>query len=1070
MKKLSLVVSLVCLGIVTSFAQRSIRGTVSDAETGEPLIGASILAKGTSSGTVTDFDGNFELEVPEGVSVLVVSYTGYTSTEVSLGATDELQIKLTQGVGLDEVVVTGLGIKRDKKALGYGVATLSNDLIEARPQSDVAKILNGKATGVNIAQTSGLAGSGTNIIIRGYSSITGSNQPLFVVDGAPLNTDANTSQSFNSGGATASSRFLDLDPNNIAEVNILKGLAATVLYGEAGRNGVILITTKAGNVGQKKLRKTEVNLIQSVAFNEIANLPDYQNTYGNGFNGNFGWFFSNWGPEFTNTDPSVYGSNYIGEENGTVLIRHPLDQDQYNEDLPQFIGQPYEYRPYESVENFFETGITNNTSLNISTSLNENTSVNASYSYLDENGFTPNLDEQRGGGASNFLRKHNFSLGASTKLANGFKLRGTFNYVNYQRRTPTTAAAFGGDSNGESGLFAALLFTPRSIDLLNLPYQNPVDGSNVYYRRGSAIENPLWVLNNAADFEGLQRFFGNLEASYEITPWLTALYRISIDQYAQDQTRQVNKGGDQNPDGFMRSREDLSRVTDQVANLLITKQLSPTLSLDAVVGFNARREVADIFGSTSTIQNFFNLFTHDNFSEHLSFSRFFEENVLGAYATATLGINQYLYLGFQGRNDWTSTLEQENRSIFYPSGSISFIPTELFPSLTNSNIVNYFKIRVGYGTSAGYPDPYQTRSVLSSGTNVFVTSANNSLNTNSVSNVLGNPNLEPERHSELELGIEARFLENRVGVDLSLYDKRSKDLIINLPLDPTTGFTSTTTNAAEISNKGIELGLNINPIRGEFNWDFTLNYTQNENTVDAILEGIDQVLIEGFGTLGNYAIPGQPYGVMQGEVFERDANGNLVVNSIGEYIAAPDIGIIGDPNPNYQANWINNFSWKGLSLSFQFSYQDGGSIYSSTVGALMARGNTVDTDFDRFQPIIAPGVKSDGTPNDIQGYVGDLNFTAYFTDEGATFDATNVRLREASLTYLLPKSLLESTPFGRVSLTISGQNLWYFAPNFPKGINFDPEVLSLGVGNGRGFDFRTAPTARQIAATLNLTF
>lgn len=1070
MKKHLLVVALVVFGLVGAMAQRTISGTVAD-ESGEPLIGASILVKGTSTGMVTDLDGTYSLSVPDGSTVLVFSYTGYTTQEVELGASNVVDVVLAESAEtLSEVVVTGLGIKKEKKALGYGVSTLNTEQIAGRQEADVARILRGKATGVDIQQTSGMAGTGTNIIIRGFSSITGDNQPLFVIDGVPFNTSTNNDQGFAAGGATASSRFLDLDPNNISEVSILKGLSATVLYGEAGRNGVILVTTKNGNAGANLDKKMEVSVTQSLSYNEVANLPDYQNTFGNGFNAGFGWFFSNWGAAFADTNPSSYGSNFRGVNGqGQVLITHPYDQAQYRDDVPQFIDADYVYQPYKSVENFFaDPGVTTNTSIAIQNQVGENTAVSMTYSYLDDEGFTPKLDEMRGGDASNYLRKHNFGLGLNSKLDNGLGIKGTFNYANSNRRVPMTDPAFGGSGNG---LFAALLFTPRSMDLMGLPYQSPIDGSTIYYRRGSLIENPRWFLNNAADFETVQRFFGTIELTYEITPWLNALYRLGIDQYSQQQSRQKNKGGSGNPDGLMSSSERKNRITDQVLNLAYNFQLSEDFALDGIVGTNIRREVRDFLGTTSTQQFVYDLFTHNNFSVHNSFSSTAEENTLGVYATASLGFRNYLYLNVQARNDWTSTLEEANRSILYPSASLSFVASDAFPAITNNNIINYLKLRVGYGTSAGYPGPYQTRTVLGTATNVFVSNGGTSLNSNTLSNRLGNQNLMPELHEELEAGVEARFLDNRIGVDLSVYRKTSSDLIIDLDLDPATGFTNTTTNGATVKNEGIELGLNITPIRGEFQWDFTLNYTKNVGTVEEIQGGVDQIQIAGFGgSLGNYAIPGEPYGIMQGSSFER-IDGQLLVDGNGNYVGASNLTPIGNPQPNFQANWINNFSYKGFSFGFQWQYIDGGDIFSSTVQALMARGNTTDTDVDRNLPLIMPGVNADGTPNDIQGYIGDQFFRAYFfANEGGVFDATVIRLREVSLSYALPQSLLEKTPFGRVGLTISGENLFYNAPNFPEGINFDPEVLSLGVGNGRGFDFRTAPTVKKYGVALSVTF
>ncbi len=1045
-----------------TMAQRTVTGTITD-NAGIPLIGANVVAKGTTVGVITDIDGNYSIDVPDGISMLVFSYTGYSTREVALGESNVVNIELAEGVELNEIVVTGLGIKKEKKALGYGVSTISNEAVEGRSEADVARILRGKAAGVDITQTSGLSGSGTNIIIRGYSSITGNNQPLFVVDGVPFNTDTNNDQGFTTGGATASSRFLDLDPNNIAEISILKGLSATVLYGEAGRNGVVLVTTKTGSVDSEKDKGFEISLSQNLSFTEVANLPSYQNTFGNGFSGNFGWFFSNWGPAFDNPNSSNFGaSDLYAIENGTAFIRHPYDQDQYNDDFPEFIGERYAYAPYESVENFFTRGFVRNTSINAEKSFGKG-AISANFSNLSDEGFVPN----------NTYDKNNFGVGGNMQLANGLKINASFNYAASKRQAPPASVGFGSNPAGAS-LFANIIYTPRSIDLLNLPFQSPVDGSQVYYRRGSAIQNPLWTLNNAADNETVKRFFGRFQLDYELTDWLSAQYRVGIDQYTQNNRRAVNKGGSQIPDGQLLTTERLNEITDHVLNLLYSYRINDDLEVDGVVGVNFRKEDSNFFGTNSTNQFVFDLQTHNNYTVHNSFSNLTQENNIGLYGTATLGYKSFLYLNFQARNDWTSVLEPANRSVFYPSASLSFIPTEAISSLQNNSVINYLKLRVGFGTSAGYPAPYRTQSVLATNTNAFVTQGGTTLQTNAVSNQLGNPNLQAEIHEELELGIEARFLDNRIGVDLSAYDKQSSDLIIGLQLDPSTGFTNTTVNAAELENRGVELGLNLIPVRGAFTWDINLNYTRNRNIINKIADGVDQVVIAGFTNEGNFAIPGQPYGVIQGIPFDRlDGAGkdNIIVNSIGEYETGADIAPIGDPNPNWTGNVINQFSYKGLSLGAQLSYVSGGDIFSTTVATMLARGNTIDTDVNRFIPVILPGVLPDGAPNDIQVYLGDAMFAGYFSaSEGAVFDGTVVRLREVSLAYSIPRRLLESSPFGSASISIVGENLWYKAPNFPKGVNFDPEVLSLGVGNGRGFDYLTGPTAKKYGVNINVTF
>ncbi len=1079
-----------------AWAQRTITGTVTSAEDGSEIPGVNVIVKGTTTGTTTDLDGRFQLNVADDATTLVFTFIGLNSQEVEIGSRSTIDVAMTSDVKeLQEVVVTALGISQDRKALGYGVASLDEQSLTNRQELDVARLLRGKATGVNIQQTSGLSGSGTNVIIRGYSSITGSNQPLFVVDGIPFNTDTNNDQGFGAGGATASSRFLDLDPNTIENVSILKGLSATVLYGEAGRNGVILVTTTNGSGGANAQKKAEVSVRQSVYRSEVANLPDYQNTFGNGFNAGFGWFFSNWGAAFDDLRPSSYGNDFQGlTPDGTqVLITHPYDQAQYNDDFPEYIGADYIYQPYESVENFFDPGWSSSTSVGVKSRLNENSTLSLTYSYLTDQGYTP---KKSNGDRSNYVDKNNFGLGGQTTLANGLSLKGSFNFVDTKREVPLTGQAFGGDGNG---LFAAILFTPRSMDLMGLPYQSPIDGSNVYYRRGSPIQNPRWVLNNAGQTEAIRRFFSSTQAGYEINENLSLLYRLSYDTYDQTNTRFINKGGPQVPNGEMGTFNRNNTLIDQILNVVYNYRLPGDITIDGIVGFNQRRETNRINGTQSTQQFVYNIFSHQNFSVHNSFSGVSEENTLGLYGTATVGLPYGIFVNLQARNDWTSTLEQENRSNFYPSASASFVPTDVIPGLDNSKVVDYLKVRFGIGISKGYPDPYRTRSVLDANTNVFVAQGGNSLNTNSVSNFLGNRNLEAEEHQELELGIEGRFFNNFIGVDLSLYNKTSSNLIVTLPLDPSTGYTSTSSNAAEVQNRGIELGLNVNPpIPGPIQWDFIINFTKNISEVKEILGGLDQVGIAGFGNgLGNYAIPGEPFGVMQGsaftrveDVFDDDGNnltnygdqvGKLVVDGQGNYFAAGGIDIIGDPNQNYRLNWINNLSWKGLSFGFQWEYIDGSSIYSSTVQALLARGNTVDTDVDRNIPLVMPnsvkqqGTDDNGNPvyveNDIQTYIGDSFFRAYFfANEGGVFDATVIRLREVSLSYVLPKEWLENTPFGTLGLTLSGENLWYDAPNFPEGINFDPEISSTGVGNGRGFDFRTAPTVKKYGATLNLTF
>ncbi len=1053
MKRLSLLVVTVFCAFGMSIAQRTVSGQIVDDE-GVPLIGANVVVKGTTVGTVTDFDGNYALSLPDGGTTLVVTYTGYSTQELEVGVQSVVNVTMFEGVELGEVVVTGLGIKREKKALGYAVTTISDSDLELRPEADVARVLRGKVPGVDIVASSGLAGSGTNITIRGMSTISGSDQPLFVVDGVPFGSGTDADRNANEGNAAASSRFLDLDPKNIAEISVLKGLSATVLYGEQGRNGVILITTKTGS-GLDVNKKFNISVEQGVYANDIASLPEDQDLYGNGFDNSASAAFSNWGAPFD--QPGKFGIAADG------TIAHPYDRPALRGIYPEYIGARYQYKAYDNLQNFFETGLISNTSVSISNKISDGSSISASYAYRDEGGFVP---------LSN-LKRHNFSLGVHTQLANNVKVSATFNYINMDRVAPPTGISTSSNPDaGAASLFSNVFYVPRSQSIADLAFETP-DHQSIFYRGGNDIQHPIWTLKNTSDKEFLDRFFGTIRLGYAITDNLSLNYQVGIDQYNQRYRYENNRGGPQIPDGQLQTSLRQNFIQSHNLNLAFITDLTSKIDLDVLVGGNFVGTNRDETFTNSSNQFVYGLFEHSNFITHENSSRIEDQRQLGAYAALTFGFGDFLYLNLQGRNDWTSTLEEENRSIFYPSVSLSFVPTDAFEGL-QGNALNYLKFRIGYGTSAGYPNPYSTRNVLATVAKEFVTAGGTNINTNSVSNVFGNPNLGPELHSEIEFGIEAKFFDNRVGLDLSLYDKNSTDLIIPLELDPSTGGEETTVNAAEISNKGIELGLSVTPIRSaSFVLGLFGNFTKNENTVDKIIEGVDQLSLLGlYTTLGSFIIPGEPYGVIQGQKIQRHANGELLVSTAGTYVVDNRLQILGDPNPNYQLNGGLNMEWKGLSISGLISYSDGGTMYATTPSTLMGRGILQETDFDRFVPVVVPGVQADGSPNTVQ-----INSTSHywtnggvFIDEMRTYDASYVKLREVSLSYSLPAKLLNNSPFGSVSLTLSGQNMWFNALGFPKGANFDPELSGTGVGNARGFELLNVPTSKQYGGSLRVTF
>lgn len=1064
-KFISLVLCLVLFSVVTQAQTKEITGKVVDA-TGAPLIGASVQVKGSRTGTTTDVNGKFVIQAKDG-AVLVISGASYSALEMVVTPGKEMLITLSEKKqDLTEVVVTALGIRREKKALGYAVTTVDKKALEQRPDGDVVRLLNGKAPGVDISNTSGISGSGTNIVIRGVNTISGSSTPLFIVDGVPFDASTNAQAGFTFGNTTTS-RFLDLDPNSIENISVLKGLSATTLYGELGRNGVVVVTTK--NSGSRKSnKKMEVSVTQSFFMNQVSNIPEYQNTYGSGFDQSLGFaFFSNWGKAFQNPPDSV---------------NHPYNTAALAAAFPEFQGKRIPVKPRNSVKNFFRTGKIGTTSVNVSAS-SANASFNANYSYMDDEGFTP----------GNNLRKNTFGMGGMVKLTNKFTVSGSANYAITDFKSPPTSTSFGSNPSNSS-VFGNLIYTPRGVDIQELPYENPLDKSSIYYRPANDIQHPLWTVNNAFTGQKVNRVFGNVAARFDVLKNLNLTYRVGFDNYTDFNYYSQNRGGRINdPLGIHRTVTGRNTIWDHSFIANYNTDLSSRFTLNVDAGFNSQERQYQQDGQKSTQQLVYGLFDHDNFIIHENLSEDgggldFKSATqsIGVFGQALIGFDDHTFLTVGGRNSWSSNLEKANRSLFYPSASISFIPTTAFEGLQNNKWVNYLKIRAGYSTSANFGFPYNTRPVLNISTNVFVDRVGTILNSNSISNRLANPDLKPELLSEVEVGMEGKFINSRVSVDLTFYRRVSDNQILDRALDPATGFTVTSINAGSVRNQGIELGLGFTPVRTKnWNWQLDANFTMNRNEVSGLPDDIKQITIDGFSNEGLFAINGQPLGVIQSSYTAKidpktlqpsasPLEGERLVGPSGDYVSSNAIGIIGDPNPDFKLTGISTLGWKGFSFRMQWDWTQGGDMLAYTPGTLVGRGLTKDTDFDRLKPIILPGVKADGTPNDVQISASQAYFNNYSGFFGMadliTYDATVLRLREASVSYSLPSNMLAKTPFGAISLTVSGQNLWYRAPNFPKYVNFDPETSSLGVSNVRGLEYLSGPTSRRFGASIRVSF
>ncbi|MBS1555205.1 MAG: SusC/RagA family TonB-linked outer membrane protein [Bacteroidetes bacterium] len=1066
-------VFIICSFALSSMAfaqERTLTGRVTSADDGSSLPGVNVVVKGTTNGTVTDADGKYSMSVPASGGVIVFSFIGLKSQEVEIGGQTTIDVSLGLDVQqLNEVIVVGQGAQKEKKALGYAISSVGADQLAARPQQDVARILQGKVPGVNISPTGGTSGSGSSINIRGYSSLSGSTQPLFVVDGVPFNSSTNNGSGFSTGGAAVTpSRFLDLDPNNIETINVLKGLAATVLYGDQGRNGVILVTTKSG----KGKKNAEVTVQQTTTITEVASLPKFQSSWGNGFQGLYGAFFSNWGPDFSEVDSVGHPYQFLAS---------PSLRDAY----PQYLFNRIKYDPAQTIDKFFRKGVASNTYVNF-TGGTDRVGYNASASYTKEQGFVPGND----------VNRLNISLGLNASITKKLTLVNNILFSVTGVETPPLNGATGGGAtfNGVPSLYGQFLYTPRNLDIFDWPSATP-DNRSIYFRGGNDIANPLWLAQNYRELNNTTRVFNSTTLTYDITDHLSLTYRVGYDTYTEAQERRFNRGGVQGPNilnGVYQTQNIRNTIFNQDVIFGYNKQLNQDFNMSARVGFNARNDRFVRDGLYSEGQAIDNLFKHYNFSTASSRSIGFdgrilnretEEQRMGVYGDFSFDFKQFLFLNLAGRNDWTSTLETGNNNIFYPSASVSFIPTDAFANLKSSTL-NYLKFRVGYGTSAGFaPFPYGTRSVALLNTRGYVDLTGAPTTVNSIGNFLGNRNLKPELQQEIEVGMEARILNERIGIDLTFYDRSTSNLITEAPLDPATGYTSTLTNVGKLSNKGIELGLNGKVMNaGAFRWDATLNFNIVRPEIIDLGGGLSEVLIAGFTTRGNFAIPGRPYNIIKGNAVRKSPDGQRIVRANdGLYAVDPIIREIGNPNPDWTASLFNTFTFKGISLNVQFDYRQGGAMYASTPSATIGRGVVAtDVQYGYDQTFILPGVieftNPDGSlgyrKNDLQVTAADYGFNVQFngTDDTSIFDGTSIRLREISLAYDIPKSLMAKTPFKTASIQLNGNNLWFNAINVPKNVNFDPEVLSTGVGNGAGFDYLTGPSARRYGFVVRLTF
>jgi TonB-linked SusC/RagA family outer membrane protein len=1085
---------LVCSLWVPAWAQeRTITGRVTAAEDGTPIPGASILLKGTTKGANSDAEGFYSISVPGTGGTLVFSFVGAASQEVAIGNRAKVEVELkNDSKQLGEVVVTALGQQREKKALAYAITNVKGDLLQQRSEPDPLRALSGKVPGVNIIAGGGAPGQATKINIRGNNSFAGNNQPLFVVDGIPFDNSSNGAGSDYASNSVVSNRAYDIDPNNIEAMTVLKGAAASALYGSRAANGVIVITTKAGSKSARK--GLEVTYSGSYSVEKISTIPDYQNTYTQGSNQSYnGGFIGNWGTAFPSEVDRVNAtlgfdrySKIIqaGYPEGTVpnpVVGVPYTAARYKSVFPEFLDAsgkaiPVPLQPYDIIGGFFKQGKVAENAITIS-STGDKTSLNAGISRLRNDGIIPN----------SFTERTSLNFGGNATLVNGLNVSGNVNYVNTNQQSPQSGASYFTDysSGSSSSIYDRLFYLPRNYNLNGYPFENPVDGSNVFYR---ALDNPLWIAKYNIYTSKVNRVYGNMALTYDVTPWLNLTARGGINTYHETRHNQIRPGGTVVPLGTVSKTELTNTETDLTFLATATKEIGERFSARLLVGLNLNERSysqSRLFGSQVIDPSVLTVgATLSQSADELNRKR----RLYGIFGELSLSYNNYLYLTASVRNDHSSTLPTANNSYYYPAVSTSFVFTDAFN--LPKNILNFGKLRANYATVGKDADPYSVYTAYNLN-RTYVNATPYSVA--ALPATLNNAGLKPEFTTETEVGTELQFFNNRINIDFAYFYRKSTQLIVSRRIPAATGFLNEVTNAGQIDNKGIEIALTLVPVRltNGFEWSITSAFTRlRSNVVSAGPAG--EIFLGGTGlsSLGTIHREGAPFGQIFGTVNARDDQGRLLINpNSGLPFTLPQSQILGNPAPNFTLGVTNNFSWKGFNLSALIDYRQGGKIFSGTAASLLLRGQLKASE-DREGVRVIPGVYGDPAtykpildengkeqantiPMTAFQYHFSNGFGAYGADETNVYETTVVRLREVVFGYTFPKAFLKkyTKVFGSLRVSASGRNLWFYAPNLLKGLNFDPEVLSSYPDlNIQGFDLGAAPSTRRFGINVSASF
>ena len=1010
-----------------------ITGTVED-EFG-PVAGASVVIKGTTNGTMTDMDGHFTLEGVKKGDIIQISFIGFATQDIPYTGQTALNVKLEEDAQkLDEVVVTALGMKRDKKALGYAMQELKGDELLSSREPNLANSLSGKVSGLQIVRSSNGVGGSSKIVLRGNNSLTGSNQPLIVVDGTPMdNFTGGVDDVWGNSGADMGNGLSDSNPEDIESMTVLKGASAAALYGSRAGNGVILITTKSG----KKNEGLGITVNAGITTESIFLKPDMQNSFGQGSVGAYdNQSRLSWGPK---------------AEGQTVT---------------DWMGRQVPLRTYDNIDAFFNTG----TSFNEGISFQQNikgTSVFSSINRSDDAGITPESK----------LNKTNITLRATTFLdeAEKWKVDAKVNYINLNAHNRPIQGV------NPSNAFNTIYNLPRSLNVADFKNSVDEDGNMIWWDASkNPQENPYWVTKYRQNNDTRNRLLGNIALKYAPTDWFNVELRGGTDYYTTTKNEKVYAGGNTTPSGLY--SEGSETFYENNYSFLATANKDNLIDrLGGFVTFGGnlmiqRRTKMNASAGELLVPNLFSL--NNGINKPTVTSDLIRRKMNSLYGSLQLNWDGYLFLDITARNDWSSTMSKANRSYFYPSVSLSGVISDMVPKLGGQmpEWFTFAKVRASYAEVGNDLDPYQLYN------NFTVGKDENGNTTAAPGNVLYDSNVRSELIKSWEAGFDIRFFNNRLGLDAAWYKTNATRQLLNLPMDPFSGYSSRKVNAGNIQNEGVEISLNgliLDNPKG-LSWNSTAQFSLNRNKIIDLYPGVTLYDIKTLDAIQIVAVQGSYYGDIYGQTFQRvedknDPNyGKIIVGEDGLPLITTGKSKVGNQSPDWMLGWTNSFSYKGFNLSFLVDFRIGGDLYSATASNLYTRGNAAGTVVNgERQDFIVPnsvvqtpnGYTENKVPVTHQNYWERIGSTGnYGLPEMYTYDATNIRLRNITLGYDFNKAMLKDTPFQRLRLSATCNNVWMIHYNLP---GIDPESVSATNTNATGFENGAAPTSRSF--TFNVT-